>query len=159
MARNRVIGRNGGLPWHVPEDLKRFKALTMGKPLVMGRKTWESLPGLLPGRPHVVVTRRQDYAAEGIHVVATLEAALQKADALAAASDADEIMVIGGAEIYRAALPHAQRIYLTEIDAEVEGDTWFPELGCEWKILSDEGWAQPSNEAFAYRFLVLQLGA
>jgi dihydrofolate reductase len=115
-AENGVIGRDGGLPWHLPADLKRFKALTMGAPMVMGRKTFESLPGLLPGRRHIVLTRDSEWIAEGAEVVRDL------AHALCAAGE-PRLSVIGGAEIFRLFLPAADRIELTEVHARPEGDT------------------------------------
>jgi dihydrofolate reductase len=121
VARNGVIGRDGGLPWHISSDLKRFKEITMGKPLVMGRKTWESLPKKpLPGRHNIVITRQKGFVAEGATVVADAVAALQ------AAGDVAEIAVIGGGEIYNLFLSSADRLYLTEVDLEVAGDTHFP---------------------------------
>ena len=121
VSRNGVIGRAGELPWHISSDLKRFKAITMGKPLIMGRKTWESLPKRpLPGRQNIVVTRQKNYQAKGAVVVSDLDSAL------AAAGKVEEICVIGGGEIFTKLLAKADRIYLTEVDLEVEGDTWFP---------------------------------
>ena len=120
VARNGVIGRDNRMPWHLPEDLRHFKALTMGHPMIMGRKTWESLPGRLPGRPHIVVTRDDGYRAEGATVVHSLPAAI------ANAGDCGEVFVIGGAEIYAQALATADRLQLTEIDADFDGDTTFP---------------------------------
>lgn len=120
VARNGVIGRDNKLPWRLSEDLKRFKALTMGHPMIMGRKTWESLPGRLPGRPHIVVTRNPDYRVEGATVVNSLQAAV------AAAGNIDEVFVIGGAELYSQALEIADRLQLTEIAADFEGDAHFP---------------------------------
>jgi dihydrofolate reductase len=118
MADNGVIGVNGTLPWRVPDDLRRFKALTMGKPCIMGRRTWDSLPRKpLPGRHNIVVTRDPQFRADGVSLVHSLQ------EALAIAAGAEEICIIGGAEIYRAALPLADRIHLTEIHANVEGDT------------------------------------
>lgn len=122
VARNGVIGKDNRLPWHLPADLKHFKALTTGHAVIMGRKTWESLPPNfrpLPGRQNIVVTRNADYAASGASVVASL------ADAVAAAAG-DEAFVIGGAELYATALPLAHRLQLTEIDADFDGDTHFP---------------------------------
>jgi dihydrofolate reductase len=134
VARNGVIGKDNKMPWHLPEDLKRFKALTMGQPMIMGRKTWESLPGRLPGRPHIVVTRNPDYRAEGATVVGSLVAAL------AAAGDTDEVFIIGGAELYTQALAIADRLQLTEVDADFDGDTRFPDY--------DRGaWRESSREA------------
>ena len=120
VASNGIIGRDNRMPWHLPEDLRHFKTLTMGHPMIMGRKTWESLPGRLPGRPHIIVTRSADYRAEGATVTHSLPAAIR------AAGDCDEVFVIGGAEIYAQALPIADRLQLTEIDAAFDGDTAFP---------------------------------
>ena len=134
VSRNGVIGRDGGLPWHISSDLKRFKDITMGKPMVMGRKTWESLPKKpLPGRRNIVLTRTPGYVAEGAEVVATT------AEALALCAGAEEVAVIGGGEIYRLFWPEARRLYLTEVDAEVHGDTRFPALNAsEWVETSRE---------------------
>ncbi len=130
VARNGVIGKDNRLPWHLPADLKHFKELTTGHAVIMGRKTWESLPAKfrpLPGRGNIVVTRNGAFRAEGAIVCTSL------ADAIAAASG-DEAFVIGGAELYKAALPLADRLQLTEIDAEYEGDTWFPAIdGDRWR--------------------------
>jgi dihydrofolate reductase len=122
MTRNRIIGRNNELPWHLPADLKHFKALTMGKPMIMGRKTWESLPGLLPGRQHIVVSRNPDYVAQDAILALSLD------EAIAAAGDAPEVMIIGGANLYQQALEIANTLYITLIDMEVEGDVSFPPL-------------------------------
>jgi dihydrofolate reductase len=122
MARNRVIGANNTLPWHLPADLRHFKALTMGHHIIMGRKTYESIGRPLPGRTSVVVTRNTDYAQPGVVVVNSLEAAI------AACGNDEEIFVIGGAELYRQAIALADRIYLTEIDADFSGDAHFTEL-------------------------------
>ena len=123
VSRNGVIGRAGGLPWHISSDLKRFKTITMGKPLIMGRKTWDSLPKKpLPARQNIVITRQKNFQAEGAVVVA------DAAEALAAAGEAEEICVIGGGEIYAMFFARAHRIYLTEVDVEVSGDTRFPAI-------------------------------
>ncbi|MHA6723376.1 dihydrofolate reductase [Sphingomonas sp. RS2018] len=119
-ARNGVIGRDGQLPWRLPADLKRFKAMTMGKPIVMGRKTFESFPAPLPGRRHIVLTRDPRWQAAGAEVAASPDAAL------ALAGDVPEVAVIGGAEVFALFLDHAHRIELTEVDAEPEGDTVMP---------------------------------
>jgi len=124
VARNGVIGLDNTLPWRLPEDLKRFKALTLGHPIVMGRKTWESLGRPLPGRANIVVSRDPNYVAAG----ATTARSLPEAIEAAAATGTDEVFVIGGAEIYRLALPLAQRLQLTEIDREFPGDAHFPEF-------------------------------
>ena len=122
MAKNRVIGIANTLPWRLSEDLKHFKALTLGHHILMGRKTWESLPGKLPGRTSVVITRSGDLQAPGCIVVNSIE------EAIAACGGDDEIFFIGGANLYRQALNVADRIYLTEIQAEFKGDAWFPEF-------------------------------
>ena len=119
-ALNGVIGRGGALPWHIPADLKRFKALTMGTAMVMGRKTFESLPGLLPGRRHIVLTRDPAWSADGAEIARSLE------EALSLAGD-DPVSVIGGADIFELFLPLADRIELTEVLADVEGDTFMPD--------------------------------
>ncbi len=137
MAENRVIGREGGLPWHIPGDLALFRKTTMGKPIVMGRKTWESLGRPLPGRPNIVITRDSGYKAEGATVVNDLEQALNHASYLAGGLGVDEIMVIGGAEIYRLAFPKADRLYLTQVALCPEGDAFFPEFnGEDWQEIS-----------------------
>lgn len=122
LASNRVIGAAGGLPWHLPEDLRQFKAVTLGHPVIMGRRTWESLGRALPGRANIVVTRSAHYAAPGARVAASLEAAL------ALCAEDPLASVIGGEALYRSALPHADRLLLTEIHRDYEGDVRFPEL-------------------------------
>ena len=132
-STNNVIGVAGGLPWHLTDDLKRFKALTMGKPIVMGRKTFESIGRALPGRQNIVITTQHDYSAEGCDVVASVE------QALAAAAGAEEIMIIGGGEIYRLFLPQADRIYMTRVDVVVAGDTAFPDINpADWEEIARE---------------------
>ena len=127
MAANGVIGRDNQLPWHLPADLKHFKKTTMGKPILMGRKTWESIGRPLPGRANIVITRDSTYTAAGCEVVNSIDAAI------AAAGEQDEVMVIGGAELYRQVLPDTDTIYLTRIHEVVEGDTRFPEIhNTEW---------------------------
>ncbi|MDP6479519.1 MAG: dihydrofolate reductase [Phycisphaerales bacterium] len=126
VSDNGVIGRGGDMPWHLPDDLRRFKKLTMGHPIVMGRRTWDSIGRPLPGRTNIVMTRDTSFAAEGAVV------AHSEDDIFAAAGDADTIMVIGGGEIYRIFLPNADRVELTRVHITVDGDTLFPELGDEW---------------------------
>jgi dihydrofolate reductase len=145
-ARNGTIGANGQLPWHLPADLRRFKALTIGKPMIMGRKTFESLPGLLPGRRHIVLTRDSAWTAEGAEVVRDLDAALELAG--------PEAAVIGGAEIFALALPRAGRIELTEVHAEVPGDTFLPPLGPGWRAVRRET-HEPSGGRPGYAFVTL----
>ena len=129
---NGVIGNKGTLPWHIPEDLKHFKKLTMGKPMIMGRRTFESLPGLLPGRRHIVITRDAGWRKEGAEVAHDAEAAI------AAAGDAADIAVIGGADIFGMFLPLAKRIELTEVHRSPDGDTKMPPLGPGWRVAARE---------------------
>ena len=145
VASNGVIGREGGLPWHLPDDLKRFKSITMGKPLIMGRATHESIGRALPGRQNIVVTRQRGYVAEGCDVVSS------PGDALRAAGDADEVMVIGGGDIYAQFLRRTDRIHLTRVDTDVNGDTFFPPLDpAEWQVLEREEF--PAGEGREYGF-------
>lgn len=146
VSRNGVIGRDGGLPWHLSSDLKLFKAITLGKPIIMGRKTWESLPRKpLPGRVNIVITRKAGFVGEGAVVVHTVE------QALAAAGEAEEIAVIGGGEIYNLFLASATRIYRTDVDIIVEGDTRFPPLSPdEWAETSAETFPQGPNDSAAF---------
>jgi len=145
VADNGVTGRGGQLPWRLSADLKRFKKLTMGHTIVMGRKTWESIGRPLPGRRMVVVTRQNDYRADGVEVVSSLDAAI---DVAAAAGD-DETFVIGGAEIYRLALPRADRLCLTRVRATIEGDTSFPEFDpTHWRLVESEPLAADESNEF-----------
>jgi dihydrofolate reductase len=130
MASNQTIGINNTLPWHLPHDLKYFKNVTMAKPIIMGRKTYESIGRPLPGRTNIVITRQSDYQAEGIVVVNSLQQALDKAEDISFVSGHEEVMVIGGAEIYQQALLQADRLYITHVHAEIEGDAFFPTI--EW---------------------------
>ncbi len=131
VADNGVIGHRNRLPWHLPADLAHFKRLTLGKPILMGRRTWESLPGLLPQRHHIVLTRDPDYRAEGCTLVRSLE------EAIAAAGDVPELMVVGGAALYAKTLPLADRLYLTQVHVQAEGDIRFPPWApAEWLELS-----------------------
>ncbi len=141
-STNNVIGIAGDLPWHLSDDLKRFKSLTMGKPIVMGRKTFESIGRALPGRQNIVITRQSEFAADGCDIVSSPEAAI------AAADDAQEVMIIGGGEIYRLFLPLANRIYLTRVEVVLEGDTVFPAIDeSDWlEITRNEYSADGSND-------------
>lgn len=141
MDRHRVIGNKGRLPWHLPSDLQRFKSLTMGHHIIMGRKTWESIGRALPGRVSVVVTRNPQYLAAGAVVTQSLSEALE-----VARNDA-EPFVIGGAELFEAAMPCARRLYLTEVSGEHEGDVWFPALDlAQWRELRHEHHAASATE-------------
>ena len=156
-ARNGVIGRNNALPWHLPEDLRYFKRVTMGKPIVMGRKTFESIGRALPGRTNIVVSRQPGYAPEGLRVVASLEEALALAEDIALIDGAEELMVIGGAEIYRAALPLARRLYLTEVDADVDGDAFLPPIDWgEWREISRQRVEANDGNPYPYSFVVYE---
>jgi len=155
MSRNGVIGRNNALPWHLSEDLRYFKRVTFGKPVIMGRKTWESIGRPLPGRANIVITRDEAFHAEGVKVVNSLEQALSVAQSIALLDGVDEAMVIGGAEIYALALPVAQRLYLTQVHAEVEGDAWFPALDLSgWQEVGREDFAAQGPNPFDYSFIV-----
>lgn len=150
MARNRVIGRNNQLPWHLPAELAHFKRVTMGHPVVMGRRTYESIGKPLPGRLNIVVTRNRDFRAPGCTVVASLDAAWK------AAGDAKEVCVIGGTSLFAATLPVADRIHLTEVESEVPGDTYFPEFDrSEW--VEREVARHDADERHAYPFRILLL--
>jgi dihydrofolate reductase len=145
------IGRDGELPWRLPEDLKRFKALTLGKPVVMGRKTWDSIGKPLPGRQNIVVTRQPGLLIPGATVVDSLQAAF------AAAGEAAEICVIGGAEIYRLALPYASLVHLTRVHATVKADTRFPPLdGALWEEVAREDRPADDRHPYAYSFVELR---
>ncbi|MBO6944574.1 dihydrofolate reductase [Altererythrobacter sp.] len=134
-AANGTIGKDNSLPWHLPADLKRFKALTMGKPMIMGRKTFESLPGLLPGRRHIVLTRRESWDSDGAEVARSVEEAI----ALAREDNGGgEIAVVGGAAIYDVFRPLAERIELTEVHADFEGDTFMKPIGSDWEVTAQE---------------------
>ncbi|KEO90663.1 diacylglycerol kinase [Erythrobacter litoralis] len=155
-AENGAIGKDGGLPWHLPADLKRFKALTMGpggggRPMIMGRKTFESLPGLLPGRRHIVLTRRERWNSEGAEIALSVEDAL----ALARRDDPDAIAVIGGAAIYDVFMDVADRIELTQIHAEFDGDTFMSAPGAGWEVVHREE-HPPEGGLPAYSFLTYE---
>lgn len=145
VSSNNVIGAERALPWHLPEDLQRFKKVTMGKPMIMGRETFESIGRPLPGRTNIVLSRQNGLDIAGCEVVNTVDAAL------AAAGDVDEVMVIGGGEIYRQFLPMADRIYLTRVQAEVDGDTRFPELDMdEWDVTAVAEYPAIGDREFAF---------
>ncbi|MBX7513864.1 dihydrofolate reductase [Qipengyuania sp. GH38] len=142
-SANGAIGKNGQLPWHLPADLKRFKALTMGQPMIMGRKTFESLPGLLPGRRHIVLTRKERWDSTGAEVVRSSEEAIAIAGESAA--------VIGGAAIFDVFLPLSDRVELTEIHQDFDGDVFMPPLGPEWEIAGREDFdAQADTPAYSF---------
>jgi dihydrofolate reductase len=147
VSDNGVIGRDNALPWHLPEDLKRFKRITMGKPVVMGRKTFESIGKPLPGRLNIVVTRDAHYRREGVTVVHGVD------DALRAAGAAEQIMIIGGSDLFRLFLPRATRVHLTRVHAEVAGDVFWPALDeKEWSVVGREEFAADERHAHAMTF-------
>lgn len=150
MSENRIIGRDNRLPWHLPADLRHFKRLTMGKPILMGRKTWESLPGLLPHRTHIVLTRDRDYRADGGYVVHSM------AEAIDMAGDAEEWFVVGGENLYRQVLPLVSRMYLTIVHTHADGDARFPgyEAG-EWREVSRERHEADDSNPLAFSFVLL----
>ena len=150
IANHRVMGLNNQLPWHLPADLQHFKAITLNKPIVMGRKTYESIGKPLPQRTNIILTHDHDYQAPGCYVVHTLD------DVLKVTPEAEEIFIIGGAVIFEAYLPLAQRIYMTIIDAEIEGDIFFPDFDeTKWQLISREDHLPDSKNVYSYSFLVL----
>lgn len=151
MDRNRLIGSGNTLPWHLTADLKHFKKLTLGHTIVMGRRTWESIGKPLPGRTNIVITRQRDYKAPGAVVADSIEAAKEQA------GDRAELMIIGGAELYRQMLAEANRVYLTEILGEFDGDTYFPEMNMdEWACTSREDFGKDEKNPHGYSFVVLE---
>jgi dihydrofolate reductase len=157
MSSNGVIGRNNALPWRLAGDLSHFKRVTLGKPVLMGRKTWESIGRPLPGRANIVITRQDGYVAEGAQVVKTFDEAVELATGIAGDAGAGELMVIGGAEIYRLALPRAARLYVTEVHAEVEGDTFFPAWDrSEWTEVDRQRAPTAAGDTCDYSFVVYE---
>ena len=155
VAENGVIGAGNAMPWTLSSDLKRFKALTMRKPLVMGRKTFASIGRPLPGRPNIVVTRQRDFAPEGVTVVGTVDAALVAAEERAAG--ADEIMEIGGGEDYRSALDRADRLYITHVEAAPPGDTHFPAIDpAIWRAITAERLPSGPKDSAATTFVIYE---
>ena len=158
MAQNRVIGRNNALPWYLPGDLRYFKQATMGKPILMGRKTFESIGRPLPGRLNVVITRDAEWEAPtGVVAEQSLEAAYRRAEAQAELEGGDEIMIIGGGQIYADALADIDRMYVTQVHADVDGDAWFPEVDWDqWEELGREDFSASENNPYDYSFVVYQ---
>jgi dihydrofolate reductase len=152
-ARNGVIGRDNALPWRLPQDLRRFRALTLGKPILMGRRTFESIGRALPGRTNLVLTRDPHWRAPGVLVVHSV------AEALALTRASAELVVIGGAEIFRLLLPRAHRMYLTDVHADVPGDTFFPEFDLtQWAAVERRVQPADAHHAHALTFLILERG-
>lgn len=157
VARNGVIGRDNDLPWRIPSDLMNFKAVTLGKPVIMGRKTWDSLPRKpLPGRANIVVSRKLAVL-DGAQVLADADAAAAAARAIAATDGASEVCLIGGAALYEALLPHTTRIYLTEVDLEPDGDAYFPMLNpVEWREVSAQAFDPAAGDDARFVIRVLE---
>lgn len=151
-ANNRIIGKDNDMPWHLPADLAYFKKTTLGKPVVMGRKTYESIGRPLPGRKNIVISRDASYSAEGIETAVSVEQALELA------GEVEEVMVIGGGAIYAHCLPAAQRLYITHIDADIDGDTQFPEYDTDtvWQKTASEVKAPDEKNAYSLDFCVYQ---
>ena len=156
-AENGVIGRNNALPWHLPGDLQYFKRVTMGKPIIMGRKTFESIGKPLPGRSNIVITRDAQFQADGVRAVNSLAAALRVAEDIALIDGVDEVVVIGGAEIYRESLSQASRLYLTQVHARVEGDAYMPEVEwSDWRETAREHFPAQGANPYDYSFVVFE---
>lgn len=149
-SRNNVIGKDNKLPWQLPADLAHFKKITMGKPIIMGRKTFDSIGNPLPGRRNIIVSRDNSLQVEGCDVFHSVD------DALDAVKTEVEVMIIGGANLFAQTLTHANRIYLTLIDADFEGDTFFPELNDEWKLVAEEKCLPDEKNRYPYKFLLYQ---
>jgi dihydrofolate reductase len=152
MDKNQLIGKDNDLPWRLPADLAYFKRVTMGHPIIMGRKTYDSIGRPLPGRENIIVTRDTSYKAEGCKVIHSIEEIVkmnQQTD--------QELFVIGGAEIFKEILPHSDRLYITEINEEFEGDTYFPAFDkAEWKVISEEQGIKDEKNPYDYTFLVYE---
>lgn len=152
VAENNVIGKDNQLIWHLPADLRFFKNLTMGHPILMGRKTYESIGKPLPGRTTVIITRQQDFEAPGCIVVNSIDDAIEEAQTIN-----QDVYVIGGAEIYRQALPKTDTIYLTRMHHTFDGDTYFPELNeADWEVTSEERYEPDEKNKYSYSFITLQ---
>jgi len=148
--RKKVIGRGGKLPWRLPDDMRNVRALTVGKPVIMGRRTYESIGRALPDRANIVLTRDPAFAAPGVTVARTPD------EALRLAGDAPEVIVFGGAEVFREFMPMADRMYLTEVDADVGGDTYFDFAGTDWVVLENRPHEADERHPYAFRFLTLE---
>lgn len=150
MAKDRVIGKDNQMPWHLPADFAWFKRCTLGKPVVMGRKTYESIGRPLPGRQNIVISRDANLAIEGVTTVTSIEQALE------AAGEVDEVMIIGGGAIYKACLPQADKLYVTYIDAQIEGDTQFPHWGDMFEETHSENYVADEKNAYDMKFVILE---
>ena len=150
-SKNDVIGNNGRLPWHLSEDLKRFKSITMGKPIIMGRVTYESIGKPLPGRENIILTRRSNYLEKGITIIHSLD------EALKSARDSDEVIIIGGGEIYKEFLSRVNRLYITHVDLHIDGDAFFPKVDyLDWQVMSREDFPVNKDREIGFCFEVLE---
>lgn len=157
MSDNRVIGNDNELPWHLPNDLQFFKKMTMGKPIIMGRKTFESIGRPLPGRVNIVITRSQDWQHEGVLVVNSVDMAIQAAEDLAFDQQIEEVIIMGGAQIYKQTINKADQLYITEVKAELEGDAFFPEFDLSvWKETWREEHTKCEKNPYDYNFVVFE---
>jgi dihydrofolate reductase len=157
MARGRVIGRGNTLPWRLPTEMQHFMRTTMGHPVLMGRKTFESMKAPLPGRTNIVLTSDTSYARAGIQVVHTMEEGIELSAAQCAIDGREEMFVAGGAGVYAQALPRATRLYMTQVHADVQGDTFFPEFDMnDWRVLRSEEHAQDDRNSFAFTIMLLE---
>lgn len=147
IAENNALGKENKLVWNLPDDFKRFKKLTTGHPIIMGRKTFESLPGILPNRKHIVITHKSDYHPEGCLIANTIE------EAIDLASKDEEIFIIGGGEIYKLAMPFADKLQITQVNARFEADAFFPEIvNTEWKLIADEFHSIDERHAYSFSY-------
>lgn len=150
-SKNDVIGNNGRLPWHLSEDLKRFKSITMGKPIIMGRVTYESIGKPLPGRENIILTRRSNYLEKGITIIHSLD------EALKSARDSDEVIIIGGGEIYKEFLSRVNRLYITHVDLHIDGDAFFPKVDySDWQVMNREDFPVNKDREIGFCFEVLE---
>ncbi|WP_343312310.1 dihydrofolate reductase [Brucella sp. BE17] len=154
-AENGVIGRDGDMPWKLSTDLKRFKALTLGKPVIMGRKTWDSIGRALPGRPNIVITRDENFAAEGAQIVRSVEQAISLGRKLAGEMNVSDVCIIGGGNIYAQALPFVDYVHLTRVLASIEGDTYFPKIDSSaWQLSTAEDVPSGEKDSHPTRYMV-----
>ena len=150
-SKNDVIGNNGRLPWHLSEDLKRFKSITMGKPIIMGRVTYESIGKPLPGRENIILTRRSNYLEKGITIIHSSD------EALKSARDSDEVIIIGGGEIYKEFLSRVNRLYITHVDLHIDGDAFFPKVDySDWQVMNREDFPVNKDREIGFCFEVLE---
>lgn len=157
VGANNVIGKDGDMPWRIPSDFAWFKRSTMGKPMIMGRKQFETFPKPLAGRPHIVVTRQKDYAPEGVSVVHDLDAAYALAERMAAEAGVDEIMVIGGGDIYAQAMARADRLYISHVELSPDGDVRFPAIDpAIWTVIDTPEVTPSEKDAAPYRIKIYQ---